>query len=127
LVPPNFANARNPELFISLHASSSDRPAVYTAAMDEQAADAVKLFSTSYRQSRHLLRSRGLAQALAEALKADLAVEAALRELPLPLLSSMNAPAVMVDYPSVDAYASDAKLREKFVNAIARVIAVHEQ
>jgi N-acetylmuramoyl-L-alanine amidase len=123
----NFANGKNPDLFISLHASSSDQPAIYTAAVDEQAADAMKLFGTAFRQSRHLARSRSLAKSLAEALKADLAADVAVRELPLPLLSSMNATAVMVDYPSVTAYASDAKLRDRFVSAITKGIAAYEQ
>lgn len=123
----NFANGKNPDIFISLHASSSGQPALYTAAADEQAADAVKLFGTAFRQARHLSQSRNLAKVLAETLKAETGMEAALRELPLPVLSSMNATAVMVDYPSVTAYASDAKLREGFVSAIIKGIAAHEQ
>ena len=123
----NFSGSKNHEVFISIHASSSERFAVYTATGDEQGADAVKLFSTASRQNRHLARSRNLARVLADALRADFGAEIVQRELPLPILSNMNATAVMIDYPSVRAYAADVKLREKFVNAVVKGIAGHEQ
>ncbi len=123
----NFAGSKNQEVFISIHASSSERFAVYTATGDEQGADAVKLYSTVSRQNRHLARSRNLAKVLANSLRADFGSDVAQRELPLPILSTMNATAVMIDYPSVRAYASDVKLREKFISSVMKGIAGHEQ
>lgn len=124
----NFSNGKNPDLFISIHASSGDGFAVYVAELEDINVDsAIKLYSLSSRQSMYLTRSREAANSIAANLKKDLNTEVVLRELPLPLLNSLNAPAVMIDYPSLKSYASDQKMRDQFVSSILKSASVYEQ
>lgn len=124
----NFSNAKTPDLFISLHAAFGNVFAVYLAASEDLNIDAaVRLYSLSSRQGRHVARSREAAVAVAESIQKEFKTEVVLRELPLPVLNSLNAPAFLVEYPSVKSYATDQKMREKLVGSVLKGIAAYEQ
>ena len=124
----NFSNSKNPDLFISLHSSSADKYVVYVASVEEANIDtAVKQYSQFSNQNRHIDRSRGMAKFIAQSLHAEFATDVILRELPLPVLTAMNASAVLIEYPSLKTYNSDQKLRERFVNSIAKGVSANEQ
>jgi len=124
----NFANGKNPDLFISIHAALGSGFAVYVSASEDVNVDsAIKLYGLSSRQGIHLARSKAAAKTIAVNLKKDFNVEVVLRELPLPLLNSLNAPAIMIEYPSLKSYASDQKMRDKFVASILKGVSVYEQ
>ncbi|MGE5301495.1 MAG: N-acetylmuramoyl-L-alanine amidase family protein [Acidobacteriota bacterium] len=123
-----FANAKSPDLFVSIHAGLSPGFVIYLASPEDQNADAVvKLYARTYRQSRYIGRSRAAASAIGLEIKNDLQAEVVLRELPLPVLNSLNAPALLIEYPSLSTYASDKKMREKLVTSIMKGIATYEQ
>ncbi len=124
----NFANSRNPDLFISIHAALGNAFAVYVTAFEDVNVDsAVKLYGLSSSQSTYLTKSKEAAKAIALNLKKDLNADVVLRELPLPVLNSLNGPAIMIEYPSLKSYASDQKIRDKFVASIIKGISVYEQ
>ncbi len=121
------ANSKKPDIFISIHSSASNAFAVYTATSDEAAAEThIKLYSLTARQSRHLEKSRGLAKALGNSLKNEFKGEVFIRELPLPLLNSMDSTAVIIEYPSLKLNTYDQKMRERLVNAIAKGVQSYE-
>lgn len=125
------ANGKTPDLFLSLHSSRSDIFALYTSAAEEPSADTAdttqRLYGLSWRQARHLEKSRSIARALGETLKEQLSATVVLRELPLPLLNSLDAPAVLIEYPSVRMHGDDQKVREKIVSALSAAIISYEQ
>jgi N-acetylmuramoyl-L-alanine amidase len=121
------ANSRKPDVFISLHSSISNAFVVYTAVVDEPAAEAsVRLYGLAGRQSRYLEKSRTLAQAIEKSLRESFKGEIISRELPLPILSSMDSPAVLIEFPSLQLNAYDQKMRDRFVNAIAKGLSPDE-
>jgi N-acetylmuramoyl-L-alanine amidase len=123
-----FSNAKNPDLFISIHAAPGNGFALYVSAFEDVNIDsAIKLYSLSARQSMHLARSKEAAKVIASNLKKDFNVEVVIRELPLPLLNSLNAPAIMIEYPSLKSYASDQKMRDRLVAALLKGVILHEQ
>lgn len=123
----NFANAKNPDLFVSVHAGLSANFVIYLAPPEDQNVDAtVKLYALSYRQGRFIDRSRAAATAIGLSIKNDFNTEVTLRELPLPVLNSLSAPAIMIEYPSLKTYASDQKVREKLVASILKGVAAYE-
>ena len=123
-----FANAKNPDIFISIHAAPWNGFAIYVSSAEDVNIDAaVRLYSLSSRQSRYLAGSKEVAKVIAASLKKDFNVEVVMRELPLPVLKSLNAPAIMIEYPSLKSYASDQKMRERFVGSIIKGIASYEQ
>jgi len=124
----NFSNVKNPDFFISLHSSASDNFVIYTAAVEEANVDtAVTQYSQFSSQKRHIEKSRGMARSIGEALQSDFSVSVLLRELPLPVLTSMNSAAILIECPLLKSYESDQKLREKFVNSVIKGMSAYEQ
>jgi len=122
-----FSNSKSPDLFITIHATPSDKFVITTATADENSADAtIKLYKLSARQNRHLDKSKAAAKALAEALKAEFKTDTDQRELPLPILTSIDAAAVLVEYPLTAQKTYDQKERDRLINAIMKGLAGHE-
>jgi N-acetylmuramoyl-L-alanine amidase len=123
-----FSNSKGPSLFMSIHASSSDKFVLYVATPDEGNIDpAVKQYSQFSNQNKYMDRSMELARSIGRSLRTDFASDVVLRELPLPVLTAMSAPAVLIECPLLDTYAADRKLREKFVNSLIKGISAYEQ
>lgn len=122
----SFANSRKPDLMLGVHISSSDRFVLYTAVSDDQSLDpAVRLYSASLRQGRHLEKSRALARQIGDAVRKEFKAEVVFREVPAPLLVSLDAPSVIVEVPrSPDP--SDQKVRDRIVAAILKGMVPNE-
>jgi N-acetylmuramoyl-L-alanine amidase len=117
------ANSKRPDVFISVHSAVSDDFVIYTAVQAGETPDnetSVHLYGLSGRQARHIEKSRALAKALAKSFSRQFKKEVILRELPLPVLVSMNATAVLIEYPSLLLNAYDQKTRADFVNAVVK-------
>jgi N-acetylmuramoyl-L-alanine amidase len=123
-----FANQKKPDIFISLHLSTTSHYVIYTATPDEQGKnDIVDAYSFSLRQKQYIEKSRALAESIGKTLKEDLQVDAIRRELPLPVLQSVGAPAVLIELPSPAFTAYDQQMKTKVINAIIKGIAAHGQ
>lgn len=123
----NFSNSKSPDIFIAIHATPSDKFVITTATADESTADAaIRLYKLSSRQNRHLDKSRALAKALAETIKAEFKTETISRELPLPILTSVDAAAVLMEYPLTFQKTYDQKERDRLINAILKGLDRHE-
>ncbi len=117
----SFSNSKNPDLLLSIHTTPSDRFAVTNATADETGSDAaIKLYRLSSRQNRHLDKSRAIAQNIADAFRAEYKTGAVTRELPLPLLMSQDAPALLIECPLTAESTYDQKDRERIINAIMK-------
>jgi N-acetylmuramoyl-L-alanine amidase len=120
-------NSKKPDVFISMHSSSSNSFAVYTAAFDESATDAsARSYSLADIQSRHREKSWSLAKAIGTALKIEFKGDVFIRELPLPVLSSIDSAAILIEYPSIQMNAYDQKMRDRLANAVVKGIQSHE-
>ncbi len=124
----NFSNSKNPDIFISIHSSLSESFAVYVSKVDNQNVDdAAKLYSLFSRQNRHIAKSRALSRVIGKSLESEFKKDVFLRELPLPVLYSMNSAAVLIEYPSAQSFGSDPKMRDRFVNSVLKGISSYEQ
>ncbi len=123
-----FSNSKNPDLFISIHSSLSDSFTIYTSAVEDLNIDsAVKPYSLVARQNRHIERSRELSRDMGEAIRKDFTSGVSLSAIPLPILNALNAPAILIEYPSVKSAPYDQKMRDRLVNSILKGIAVYEE
>lgn len=124
----SFATSKKPDLFISLHASAADRWSVYTSTPDEPNTDtAVRIYSTTSKQGRHLEKSRAIAKVLATAIRKEFRGTVALRELSLPLLTSLDAPAIIIEYPLAGNSTADQKVRDRIVKTLLNGVTAYEQ
>lgn len=124
----DFANAKKPDLFVSIHASSStDRFAVYISTINDLNVDSViKQYSTFSAQNKYFDESKKIAFAIGEALKKEFGNTVVIRELPLPILYSMNAPAVLIEYPSLDLFGRAQSMQNKFASSVVEGISTYE-
>lgn len=124
----NFANAKKPDLFVSIHASSStDRFAIYVSTVADLNVDPVtKQYSMFSAQNDYFQKSRAMARAVGESLKKEFGNTVVIRELPLPILYSMNAPALLIEYPSLDLFGRAQSMQSKFASSVADGIMNYE-
>lgn len=96
------ANRSFPDVFVSIHLSDSDTFSVYTAWYEKKDTELSlkEYYAISSRQRRYLYESGMLSADLADAVKEVTGTRVHRREMPLPLLSSIGAPAVLVEVPS---------------------------
>lgn len=92
----------SPGLAISVHLSGSERCVIYVALYPEsiRPPGLKEFYAIDSRQSKYLFRSKRLAEILAEVLGQEFGWEVRISELPLPVLMTTGAPAVMVELPS---------------------------
>lgn len=120
-------NSKKPDLFISMHSSLSNAFVVSTATVDEAATEAsARTYSLAAIQSRHIEKSRLLAKAIGKALKDEFKGDVFTRELPLPVLSSIDSTAVFIEYPSIKLNSYDQKMRDRLLNAVLKGIQSHD-
>lgn len=122
-----FANAKTPEVFLSIHMSSSDVFVIYTAKFAQAARETITdQYSLSARQKPYLKKSRVLAESLSKALKENFNQKIILREMPVPALNSVAAPAVLIEMPSSKSLAYDQKTRTKLAETIIKGLSYNE-
>jgi N-acetylmuramoyl-L-alanine amidase len=96
------ANQWNPAVFLSIHLSDSEDFAVYISRSETGDAELTlgEYYAISSRQRKYLYESGLLAGVIEDMLKEGLEKKVYHREMPLDLLSSIGAPAVLVEVPS---------------------------
>ncbi|MEJ2696390.1 MAG: N-acetylmuramoyl-L-alanine amidase [Candidatus Sulfobium sp.] len=124
----DFANGKKPDLFVSIHASSStDRFAVYISTVKDLNVDPVaKQYSVFSAQNTYFDESRKIAQDVGKSLKKEFGNTVVIRELPLPVLYSIKAPAVLIEYPSLDLFGRARSMQGKFASSVAEGISAYE-
>lgn len=117
-----FANRKSPDIFISIHLSSSDAFVIYTSVMesDNSSLPVNKIYSIMYRQRGYTVKSKALTDGVGNAIKHEFKTDAVYRAMSLPLLNSIGAAAIMIELP--DAAVRDAASRAKLVEAVLKGI-----
>jgi N-acetylmuramoyl-L-alanine amidase len=120
----NFVNQKSPDVFISLHASLSKNFVLYSPKFEDQGAnEAVALYSFSSKQMKYIGKSKALADSMEKTIKEEFKGDVLRREMPLPLLNSAGAPAVLIEYPSPGFVVYDQQMKPRLINAIGNGIA----
>jgi N-acetylmuramoyl-L-alanine amidase len=122
------ANRKSPDVFLSLHLSDSDGFAVYVTWYEETEAELTlkQYYFLSSRQRRYLYESRALATIMEDTLKREFGVNVVHREMPLPILNSIGAPALLIEMPS-KGIEYDEAMRFRMAYAIVIGILLYEQ
>lgn len=114
---------RPPDIFISVHLSMSGNFVLYTFPAEQAGAEptATEVYSLISRQRRFVEKSKSLAESLGKTVKAEFKEEILQRDMELPLLGFVGAPAVLIEVPApvVQDKAMRAKLSEAVLKGIA--------
>lgn len=96
-----FANQKFADMFISLHLSQSHNLVVYTVpaepARNDQAVSEPGVMA--FRQARYIERSRAFGLVIGKHISDEFKLEVEYRDMPLPLLNPIGAPAIMIEIP----------------------------
>ena len=109
-------NKKSPQLMVSIHVSSKNEFAVYTAVKPYvKAAGSNEVDSAKSAGSG---RSEAVAQAIAQSARNSLKVNVKIEKMPLSLLSCMHVPGLLIELPSPDKFSYDSKSRERMIAVI---------
>jgi N-acetylmuramoyl-L-alanine amidase len=124
----SIANEKAPDVFLSLHLSDSDGFVVYVTWYEDTEAEMTlkRYYSLTSRQRRYIYESKALQAVMEEALGKEFGLKVAGRQLPLPVLNTISAPAVLVEMPSRGVTYDEATVR-RVAHAIVRGILLYEQ
>lgn len=124
----SMGNQKNTDVFISLHASSSGSFVIYSPKFEEQESnDVLDTYSLSLRQKKYTGKSKALADSIEKAIKADFKEQVIRREMPLPVLNSVGAAAVLVEYPSPKMATYDQPTRSRLTTALMNGLTAYGQ
>jgi N-acetylmuramoyl-L-alanine amidase len=124
----SFVNRKAPDIFISLHVSLSNNFIIYSPHFNEQSTnELVDFYSFTSRQKKYIGKSKVLAESIGKAIKEEFNMSVIRREMPLPLLQSTGAPAVLIELPFPKFMAYDQKMRERLAKTIMNGVALYEQ
>ena len=123
-----FTSQKFAEIFVSIHVSSGEGFALYVSKISDAGYDPVAaLYSLSLRQQRYLQKSRALGDGISKAVKEEFNLNVIRREMPLPVLNSAAAPAVLIEIPSFKVMNYDQKTRAKLAEAIIKGFSYYGQ
>ena len=123
-----FANQKSPDVFLSLHSSMSENFVIYVAKFkDESSDEIVDLYSLSSKQKKYIGKSKALSENIGKALKDEFKKSVIYREMSLPILNSISAPSVMIEFPSPRSTVYDQQMRTRLVNSIINGLATYGQ
>jgi N-acetylmuramoyl-L-alanine amidase len=124
----NLINQKRPDVFISLHSSISENIVLYSPKFEEQGSDEiVDRYSLSSSQRKYIEKSKALSVSIEKAIEDEFKINVIHREMPLPLLNSVGAPSVLIEFPSPRFLAYDQRMRRRLINSIINGIVAYEQ
>jgi len=115
----HFVNQRSPDIFISLHASMSRNFILYEPTSDEQSSNDYSIASS---QKKYAGKSKVLSDSIEKAIKDEFKDEVIRRGMPLPLLHSVGAPSVFIEYPSPKIVSYDKQMKTRLIQSIIQGI-----
>jgi len=117
-----FANQKSPDVFISLHLSTSEHFVIYVPFVEPagQEISMYEVYGTFSRQKRFVEKSRALGGVMGKSLFEYFKTEVVQQEMAFPLLRSVGAASVMIEVPQTTAY--DHTARTRFSEVILKAI-----
>ncbi|GBD98728.1 N-acetylmuramoyl-L-alanine amidase AmiA precursor [bacterium BMS3Abin07] len=122
----NSTYKKKPDVFISLHMSSSPDFVVYYAKMDTSIRSKDR-YMLKYSQLGHLGDSVKLSRVMAEVLREKFKRKVRIISMPLPLLSSIGSAAITIELPDGKYFDYNASNRYALVNTILKGIGKYER
>lgn len=123
-----FTNQKMAEIFVSIHVSLGEGFALYVPKISDAGYDpAVALCALSLQQQRYLQKSMALAEGISKAIKEEFNLNVIQREMPLPILNSAAAPAVLIEIPSFKVMNYDQKTRASLAEAVIKGFSYYGQ
>lgn len=116
-----FSNSKSPDMLISIHISPGNDFVVYSIPSKNIKDRKDPKIEISKRTNTDI--DKNIAAAITGNLKSDLKVTARHEEILLPLIASVNSPAILIELPNPEKFKYDKKTKELLINSILRGMA----
>lgn len=124
----SLVNQKNPDIFISLHFSVSRYFVVYAPKVEEQTSnETLDSYSVAAKQKKYVAKSKALSENIIKAIKEEFKEDVFHRDMPLPVLNSVGAPSVLIEFPSPQFVVYDQQMKTRIINVILNGIAAYGQ
>lgn len=119
------ANQKTPDVFISIHLSSSNSFVIYSPFIEHSGSDIPvnEIYDLMHRQRRYAEKSKALAEGIGKTIKDEFNVDVTYREMALPLLNSVGSAAIMIEVPR--AITSDDDMKSSLPNVLLKGIGLY--
>ncbi len=116
---------KRPDIFISLHVTSSNHILIHTGSPAPQSVEAGYL--SRHSQDPYIEESRRIGSSVGSSIRDNLNIEVAYREYPLPLLTYCACKAIMIELPTPDFFSYTRKSIDELVNAVKEGLLNYEK
>ena len=110
---------------ISIHMNMSKQAVIYTDV--ERKPNNEEIYMLCYSQHQYIKYSKGIGRLIGETLMKKLHIKVLYKYLPLPILSYISSPAIIVELPSADFFDYNPQNINKIAKAIVEAINKYEK
>ena len=123
-----FANAKAPEIFLSIHIGTRKNMVIYLPVITDDVSDVVKPYLNNKGQEEHIQKTMTLLNAMKEAITVEYGEDMiSIQPLPYSILSKTESASLMIELPSFDNYVYVEKLRTKMANTLYKGLYIYEE
>ena len=123
-----FANAKAPELFLSIHIGTRKNIVIYLPVITDDVSNVVKPYLSNKGQEEHIQKTITLLNAMKEAMTMEFGEDmVSIQPLPYSLLSKIESASLMIELPSFEDSVYTEKLRTKMANTLYKGLYVYEE
>jgi N-acetylmuramoyl-L-alanine amidase len=122
------ANARGPEIFVSIHIGGSKNIVIYVPVITEDVSDIVRPHLHNKGQEEHIQKTMTLLNAMREAISAEFGEDmVSVQPLPYSILSKTESASLLIELPSFDSTDYAKKTRMKLASTLYKGFYIYEE
>lgn len=123
-----FANARESEMFLSIHIGSRKDVVIYLPVITDDLSEVVKPYLKNKGQGEYMHKTMTLMNAMKEAVTAEFGEGmVSVQPLPYSLLSKIETAALMIELPSLESTVYEEEVRVKMANVLYKGFYIYEE
>jgi len=123
-----FANAKGPEIFLSIHIGTHKNIVIYLPVITADPPDVVKPYLSNKGQGEHMQQTMTLLNAMKKAITAEFGEDmVSVQPLPYSILSKTGAASLMIELPSFDDAVYDEEVKAKMANTLYKGFYIYEE
>ena len=123
-----FANAKGPEIFLSIHIGTRKNMVIYLPVITDDVTDIVKLYLSNKGQEEHIQKTMTLLNAMKEAITVEFGEDmVSIQPLPYSILSKTESASLMIELPSFDNAVYAEKMKTKMANTLYKGLYIYEE
>ncbi|MBL7032386.1 MAG: N-acetylmuramoyl-L-alanine amidase [Nitrospira sp.] len=123
-----FANAKEPEMFLSIHMGTRKNMVIYLPVITDDLPDLVKPYLSNKGQEEHMQKTITLLNAMKEAITVEFGEDmVSIQPLPYSIISKTESASLLIELPSFDSVVYAEGMRTKIANTLYKGLYIYEE